>query len=238
MAGNPDITIILTRPKAQSDAYARQLKAEFGDAIKVIIAPLLAIRQVAAEFDPDNISYLLFTSLNAVESYAAQFERRDIPCLCVGNRTAETARSHGLLAESADGAADDLLRLVKNRMLGKSGHLHYMRGRQVASDLASILREAGYTIHQSIVYEQIRISLPNQTKSIFATGKRILVPLFSPMTARRFMAETTGLAMPNATAIAISDNAARLLEPSQFSSVRVARQPTAESITKEIAAII
>ncbi|MCA8869537.1 MAG: uroporphyrinogen-III synthase [Rhodobacteraceae bacterium] len=238
MAGNPDITIILTRPKAQADVYARQLKAEFGDAIEVIIAPLLTIRQVAAEFEPGNVSYLMFTSINAVESFAAQFERRDIPCLCVGNRTAETARSHGLLAESADGAADDLLRLAKSRMSGKSGHLHYMRGRQVASDLTTILSQSGFTIHQSIVYEQVGISLSDQTKSALTGDKRIFVPLFSPLTARRLMTETTGLVMPNATAIAISDNAAKLLEPSRFSSVRVARQPTAESITEEIAAII
>jgi uroporphyrinogen-III synthase len=237
MSGNPGTQILLTRAPAQADAYAATLTATFGDRLRLIRSPLLRITDVPGLVDLDGIHTLLFTSVNGVEAFAARTARRDLPALCVGEKSAEAALVAGLSARAADGTAEGLLRLALGEGLGKTGDFLYLRGRHTARDLAEKLVAGGCPAREQVVYDQQAVPLSDDARDALAGGP-VLVPLFSPRTARLFAAGAAGIDLDRATALCISDNVAVAIAKAGFGRVIVANDPTAESLTREIAAII
>jgi len=112
MAGNPDPILLLTRPLAQSLAYAEDLRAKYGRGLTVLISPLTQIVPLNAPLDLGGITGLIFTSQNGAQAFAARVAARDLPAFCVGERTAECARALGFTAMSADGSVQDLAGLI------------------------------------------------------------------------------------------------------------------------------
>lgn len=234
MASNPGIPILLTRAKAQSASYASELQAKFADRLRIVAAPLLEIVPVAGVPDLDGVHQILFTSVNGVAEYAARTERRDIPCLCVGGKTAETARAIGLRAEAAEGTAEDLLQLALKHPPPHGQHFLYLRGRHRASALAEKLTELGHATRDQIVYDQRRLPLAASARALF-DGRPLLVPLFSPRTARLFAEQAADLDLSGAHVICLSNNVATALGGLVFRSMRIVDEPAADAVTREIA---
>ena len=237
MAGNPGIHILLTRPSAQSTAFGDQLQHRFGARIQVVLAPLLQITPVSTALDLQGIAMLLFTSVNGVTGFAALSDRRDIPCLCVGQKTADVARAVGLTAVSAGGSADDLLQLALTQT-DLDGAFLYLRGRHAARDLVGDLAAAGKCARAAVVYDQKALPLTDAARTLLDGKARVLLPLMSPRSARLFASAADGLDLRNTVAIAISEGAAKPLQGLSLAAIRIAARPTAAAVTQEIAATL
>jgi uroporphyrinogen-III synthase len=234
MAHNPAPHILLTRPAEQSAAYKSVLEAEFGTRLTIIVSPLLEIRYLATTLRLEGVAHLLFTSMNGVAAFARLSKRRDIPALCVGARTAKAAQMAGLDARSANGSVDDLIGLAKSC----AGPFLYPRGVHMARDIAAELRAGGQQVDEAIAYDQRPLGLTKQAEAVLTDDAPCLVALFSPRSARLFMDECQALAQHRVIAICISQNVADQLEPAHFETFVVADNPTANAVTREIAAAL
>ncbi|MDQ7080612.1 MAG: uroporphyrinogen-III synthase [Paracoccaceae bacterium] len=238
MAGNPGTYVLVTRPRAQGQAFAARLKARFGESINITQSPLLEIRYLDADLSLQGVGWLLFTSANGVRGFAALSERRDIPALCVGDRTAQMAATLGMTVESAAGTVDDLLELARARAGVSRGAFLYLRGKKVARPLVRMLRDAGLNAREAVVYEQLPRPMTPQARDLFDGARRVVVPLFSPRSANVFMEQVQGLDTSATTVVCISGNVADQLERARFGQVRIASAPNAAAVEREIAAII
>ncbi len=238
MAGNPGTYVLVTRPDEQGQAFAARLKARFGESINVVQSPLLEIRLLKADLSLQGVGWLLFTSANGVRGFAALSERRDIPALCVGDRTAQMAATLGMTVESAAGTVDDLLELARAKAGDSRGAFLYLRGRKVARPLVRMLRDQGLNAREAVVYEQLSRPLTPQARDLFDGARKVVVPLFSPRSAKLFMEQVRRLDTSASRVVCISDNVADQLESARFDLVRIASAPNAAAVEREIAAII
>lgn len=160
-------TILLTRPQEASARFAAQIGGVTG--WPVLIAPLLRIVPVAHDAARlrDAVG-LVFTSENGV---AAAGEGRGRPAICVGPRTAQAARAAGFEATAGPGDAARLMPMLAGLGLG---WLH-PRGAHIAAELPV----PGIT-----VYDQQALPLSAAGRALLRGQAPVVLPLFSPRSAR------------------------------------------------------
>jgi uroporphyrinogen-III synthase len=143
--------LLVTRPEADAARTAEALRAR---GLEVVVAPLLRIEPVNAEFGGP-FDALLMTSANAARAVATHpraGELFSLPCLTVGDRSAEAARAAGFTrVESADGALPDLVRLVTQRHT--NGRLLYLAGEDRAGEFSS----HGVAVETAVVYRAVAV---------------------------------------------------------------------------------
>ena len=149
--------LLVTRPDPDSEETAARLRAHGHDAL---IAPLLRIEPAPdAEIGAGPWSGIIMTSRNAaraIERHPGFAELRRLPIFAVGRRTAAAARSAGFSdVQSADGDADDLVRLIRARQPAVAGRLLYLAGVDRAADVAGELRKAGLSADTVAIYRAI-----------------------------------------------------------------------------------
>lgn len=187
--------ILITRPREDSERFARQLEAKGHG---VLIEPLFTIEpEPDATLDLDNVQALLLTSANGARAFASRSERRDLRVFAVGDATAEVARSLGFAdVESAGGDVDDLARLVRERARPEDGTLLHAAGSVVAGDLAGTLGATGFEVRRAVLYRAEPVAaLSDAAVAALREGKIDVAVFFSPRTARQFMslAEAAGV---------------------------------------------
>jgi uroporphyrinogen-III synthase len=174
---------LLTRPEALGQSFAARLRAELGEAVRIVTSPLLAPRHLKPAMPEGDFAAVLFTSQAGVEA------AKDMPgvprrAFCVGDRTAEVARAAGFDAHSAGGAAADLINAV--RAARPKGRLLYLRGRDTRGDVATTLTAAGHPTVDLVIYEQIEQALSDEARDLLAGTAPVIAPLFSPRSAELF----------------------------------------------------
>lgn len=193
--------------------------------IEPIVVPDLAARLAAAQA-------VLLTSANAAT--ALQGARRDLSVLAVSDATAEAARGLGFSAvESAQGDLAALAALTRRRIEPAAGPLLYLRGADVAGDMAAAL--PGYAIDQAIVYRARPVDqLPTEVARELARGAIDLVLLFSPRSAAGFgtLLQRTALAPRCAKMIlvAFSPAVARAAETLPWAATHVGAHPSRDGL--------
>ena len=166
MPPNPMPALLLTRPGDASRRFAAQV-AHLG--LPVVISPVLRI--VPVEHDAARLAAaqgLVFTSVHAVPAAGAG---RGRPAICVGPATAEAARAAGFGVTEGPGDAERMMLLLTG--LG-AGWLH-PHGRH----LAKVLPVPGM-----MVYDQVPQALSDAAQNLLAGAEPVLLPLFSPRSAR------------------------------------------------------
>ncbi|MDB6452739.1 uroporphyrinogen-III synthase [Falsirhodobacter sp. 20TX0035] len=167
------LPVLLTRPEDGSARFAARLTGH------VVLSPLSEPAFLDAPLPP--AEGLILTSATAV---AALRGARPAPrAWCVGDRTAEAARVAGFDARSAQGDAEALFRLVLDS--GETGPLLHPRGRESRGDLARRLTAAGIPTTAVVVYEMTARPLSAEARTLLKGP--VVVPLFSPASARRFL---------------------------------------------------
>jgi len=148
--------VLLTRPLDESRAVAAMLE---GEEIEALVWPLTRIVPTETELTlPASAGGLLFTSANGVRALAALTERRDLPALCVGQKTAEAARLAGYLnCFSADGDAHALAELARRSGIREFFH---PRGCDAAGDLVDWLAKSGQRVTEAVLYQAQETGLP------------------------------------------------------------------------------
>jgi uroporphyrinogen-III synthase len=163
------------------------------------LAPLLRVEHdPAAELGPAPWRAVLITSPNAARAVAAHHRKAELialPVFAVGRRSAQAAGAAGFSrVESADGDAQDLVRLVAARTA--PGLLLYLAGQDRAADLADGLAARGFTTHTAVVYRAVAVSeFPPAIRAALAAREIDGVLHYSARSAQAFVsaAATAGI---------------------------------------------
>lgn len=183
MARQSQPTILLTRPLAQSERFADQIGG-------AVISPLMRPEFLSPPVPAGEFAAIILTSETGAEAAGrisaagAVLPKR---AFCVGNRTAEAARALGFDAQSAMGAADDLLALIN--AAAPVGRLLLLRGQDSAGDLERRLISAGKEAVSVIVYHQIAQNLNDEAATLLHGSAPVILPIFSPRSAKLMAAE-------------------------------------------------
>lgn len=178
MARQSHPIILLTRPLAQSQRFADQIGG-------ALISPLMRPEFLSPDLPLGDFAAVVLTSETGAEA-AGRISAAGIAlpkrAFCVGNRTAEVARAAGFTASSAAGAADDLL--AHTIAVAPVGRLLLLRGQDSVGDLERRLVLAGIETVSLVVYRQIAQSLTDEAIAVLQDPRPVILPIFSPRSAR------------------------------------------------------
>ena len=230
-------TLLLTRPQAQSEAFAAALEAALPGRFHAVIAPALRIAPVEAAIDLAGAQALLFTSANGVAAFAARSGERGLPAWCVGSMTAEVARVAGFAALSADGDAASLAALALRMARPEAGELVHVRGRHAAGDLTGRLAAAGLPARALEIYRQVPEELDAPTRALLDRGGVEVLTAFSPRSAGLFAraAQAAAWDLGGATLVALSAAAAAAHDRPQLGRRLIAPAPTRAGMIEALA---
>jgi uroporphyrinogen-III synthase len=227
-------TILLTRPAAQSARFAARLTDLLGADVRIVVSPVLDIMP-----DPDaaadalsRAGSVLFTSENAVAACARPAAA--MTAFCVGPRTAEAAQAKGFRTETGPGDALGLTAMMKAR--GSQGHeapLIHLRGAHVSGDIVGWLAEAGLPIEGVVVYDQRARPLSPAAQTLLRSRNAVIVPIFSPRTAR-LLAPELAQARASLRIAAISPAVAAHVPVHSAAGTVIAAEPDADAMLAAI----
>ncbi len=226
-------TLLLTRPRKQSERFAKLCQERLGD-VSTIVSPVFRISQVAERVDLSGFEGVILTSGNgalALESVAAV---DGIRAWCVGDHTAEVARSMGMRAVSAGGDADALVSMLARKH--PEGALLHAHGTNTKGDVVSRLREAGFRAESRIVYEQVPIPLTDAALTRLNGQGPIVLPLFSPRSAQLVGNEVLNAVAPLAI-VALSRSVSEAWTGPAPRRLTIAERPDAPNMLEGIAAL-
>ncbi len=227
----PPSTILLTRPKAQSEAFAGRLAEAIGNTTPILISPILEILELPLGPLVSDPAFLVLTSSHAAKAIEKTRELHGLPAYCVGAATADAARQAGARPVPAGGTAADLIDLIRRDSPASPGL--YLRGRHVSVDVGKALAETGIKIASSVVYDQTAVPLNSDARAALAGTRRIILPVFSARSAR-LLAEQCADAEAEIAVIAISENvAAEWLVARQIA--RISDEPSASGMVRAVA---
>lgn len=174
--------VLVTRPQAEAEVFASALTDRFGGRVRPVVSPLLRPRNLVPDLPDRPYAAVVFTSAQAVE--AARSFRPRLPSLawCVGRRTAQAATAAGFQSRSADGDANTLLKALS--VDPPDGSILYLRGVDTASNLLEKLGEIGIDTDEAVVYLQEPQPLSPDAVALLNQSSNLIIPLFSPRTAR------------------------------------------------------
>ena len=181
---------LLTRPLEQSNAFAETLGG-----IRVLVSPILRIAPLlfdrAAVYRAPRV---IFTSANAVPLAGPGTGRQ---ALCVGPQTADAARQAGFEVHIGTGDAEGVLNILQSGTLGPPANWLHLHGRHRVKKLP---------VPGIALYDQIAVRLSDAAQAALSQSGPVILPLFSPRTARLLSAEV-GSATAPVVSIAISARA-------------------------------
>ncbi len=181
--------VLVTRPQPQAEATRAALEAA---GHSVLVAPVLVVEpDPAAPVDPAGVGAVAFTSRSAVAALAAHPQVSafvGLPAFAVGAATAGAARKAGFAAvESADGAVEDLARLILSRAGTLRGTVLHVAGAERAGDLAALLAAGGVGARTAVLYRtRMAEHLPEAVAAALGAGGVDAVLLYSPRSAAAF----------------------------------------------------
>ena len=194
--------LLLTRPRASSEAFLRDLGERYLASTTPVVAPLQEILSSGppAALGPGEIA--IFTSQHAPLHVTAPSGAK---AYCVGDSTAAAARAAGFKAISASGDASDLRNLVLRQRPDEP--LVYFRGRHISEDIVPALQASGLTVTSHIVYEQRDCPVDQEIWDQIAMFDRVVALVFSPRSATILARQLPDGCLP--LILAISEKTAR-----------------------------
>lgn len=233
-ANPPAIPVLITRPEPQASRFAADLSAACPQA-RPILAPLMQVEFLPVTLPADPFAALVLTSETAAEAAGRLREQAlSLPklALCVGDRTARSARRHGFEAVSAEGAAEDLVALILSRP--DHGRLLWLRGKDHAYDLGAALAKAGRRLLALPAYQQNALPLAPDALAVLNRPGPVILPLFSPRSARLVAAALPPHPAAEIWPVAISPRALAALPAALQSRGSVAEAPDGPAMIRAI----
>lgn len=218
--------LLLTRPEAASRRFAALPGLERAE---IVISPLMEIVPVEGRIPPEQA--LIFSSQNGVAAFLDRAKPMGRLAWCVGSRTAQMAEAAGF---SVLGWAETAAALVdRMQASGQGGPFLHLRGDRVAFPLAESLNQAGIETDQLVIYRQDPLPLTQQAMAVLTGSAVVIVPVFSPQTARILLAQ---IGQPRARLIfvAISDAVARICAAADLGKVVTAASPDAQAMRSAV----
>ena len=226
--------VLLTRPAAQSQRFARSLRHAFLAPLHVMISPLMQPMYMQPERPLPVPGGLIFSSETGVLAYARLATRPVAPAWCVGNRTAQAAKNAGL--EPVLVATDVADLLAQMRALRPLGPFLHVRGRDSTGDVTHALMAAGIPATETILYDQRPMPLAPRALRLLQGPLPVVVPVFSPRSMRLLCAA----APPNALLrfVALSPAVASAISHPSPAQIAVCQRPDAQSMLNAVLSLL
>lgn len=226
--------LLLTRPQAASDRFAAEARTALGADWPVLIAPLMRTIWQGALPEMLNLSDVIFTSETALRGFCRLSARRDMRAWCVGARTTAAAERAGFAVCQGPGDAQGLAALIAKTCAAKQ--LLWPHGKDIARNMDDLLVSVGIETVSAVIYDQQPVPLTAEALTLLSGHMPVLLPLFSPRSARLFQ-KALGAHTVNAPLYLASlgpnvDVAAALLTARHR---RVATRPDAASLLMALA---
>ncbi|MGE3147688.1 MAG: uroporphyrinogen-III synthase [Pseudorhodoplanes sp.] len=221
----------MTRPEPDATRMAAALRARGHE---VLVAPLLSIAFLPADFEPGPWRAVLITSANAVRALATAPQRErlfPLPVFTVGQRTAEAARALGFEdVRSADGDAAMLSRLVQDQLARGGPPILYLAGEDRARDLAGELTALGLPVRLAVIYRaEMARGFPEPARAALAAGGLDGVLHLSRRSAEAYLRCAAAAGVTDHALVpahyCLSDQVAGALIEAGAVRIHVARQP-------------
>jgi uroporphyrinogen-III synthase len=221
--------LLVTRPEPDNERTAAALRAQGHE---VLLAPLLHIAPVPdADLGAGPFAAVLFTSANGVRAIAGHRrcgELKALPVLTVGHTSAIAARAAGFTnVASADGDAQDLLRLAAERFKGSRLPLLYLAGEDRSRELA------GLAVRTVVIYRAAKTErLPPVVRAALEQGRIDAVLHFSRRSVESYLecAEDFAPAALRPVHCCLSERAAGPLRTAGAARIHVAARPDEASL--------
>ncbi len=226
--------VLLTRPQADSERVAAELAQ---DGFETLIWPMMEIRPTVSGIVIDrDTNAIAFTSANAVRIFAELSDQREIPALCVGQRTAAVAKAVGFHdVRCADGTVADLAGLVDQSGFS---HILHPRGRHVAGNLGAMTHRSAIEIDDAVIYDSVPSPEPGPELSVTLLSEKIdVVSAWSPRSAQLLGAALSvhpEIDVRRSMLVAISEKTAKPLMGTGFQQVTIADRPTGSAMLRAI----
>ncbi len=218
--------LLLTRPEPQARRFAAVCTSRAGRKIDVEFAPIMAIRGTGLPVDLDRVAGLILSSENGA-CMIANLAGKSV--YCIGKRTAGAARNKGarIVVEVQD--ADALVAaLIEAKPPGPLLHLH---GTHTRGDIAERLNAGGIETFETVIYDQVALPLPAKAKALIEGERRVILPLFSPRSARLVGRAVDGLGA-NLHVIAMSRAVANAWQAETGGEAEICEYPTGEEMVR------
>jgi uroporphyrinogen-III synthase len=220
--------LLITRPASEGVRTAAALQSQ---GHQTLLAPLLRIEWLAADFGPGPWDGVIMTSANAaraLSNHPCRDELLGLKLFAVGRTTAQAAHACGFRdVISADGDVSNLLDLLTRSPL-HAGRLLYLAGADRSVDLSAASAPAGMHVDTVEVYRAVvETQLPAKVEAAFAAQEIDGVLHFSPRTATAFVTAAASVA-PTALALpqfCLSAAVAKPLQAAGARDLRVAARP-------------
>ncbi|SDD62676.1 uroporphyrinogen-III synthase [Ruegeria marina] len=228
------IHLLMTRPAEASARFTTRLSPEIRASVSVIHSPLLEIEPLDAALDLRKVRGLIFTSSNGVAVASDLTDSRELPCYCVGRATTEAARREGWTATMAGENAETLTAFLL--VARPAAPLLHLRGEHSRGNVAQTLSSGGLVTSERVIYRQKLLPLSSEAASALAGTSPVVLPLFSPRTARQF----ADMALPNAPLfmVALSDAVREPVEKMVNSKVITASRPDADAMREAVEMLV
>ena len=227
-------TILITRPEMAGLKFADQVRARLGCEVSILLSPVMRIEFSENTPDLTYVTALIFTSRNGVTAFCRSTPRREIPCYCVGDATAQHAADEGLNAMSCSGTANDIVtRIIADHETGPCLHI---RGEHGVGDVAKRLSDAGIPTREEVMYRQEPEKLSLAAQTLLQGEEPVVLPLFSPRTAR-LVFSSAQIAAP-LKVVALSENVAANVPDAHAGTVSVAAKPEAQAVLDAVEALV
>ena len=216
--------LIVTRPAAQSERFARDIAALWTRPLTVIQSPLIGIRLLTPNVG--HVDQLVFTSVNGVQ--AAQ--HLNIPpgksAWCVGARTAQAAIDAGFNPLTGPNDANGLVDMILAAQ--PQGLLAHIRGNHARGDISARLNGSGVDCADIVGYDQPALHLTKAAKEAINADIPVIFPLFSPRTSTILNGE--GPFRAQVHVVALSQAVADAVDPALGANITVSRSPDGDAM--------
>jgi len=222
--------LLMTRPIDAAQRFVSTLPVALTTGMQVIYAPLIKVQPLHQCINLDGVSAVIFTSAHGVSAAAGSLDGCDLRAYCLGQRTTLSAQNAGWQAEQCGMTADEL---VTNLLQQKPrGMLLHLRGRHTRGHVAARISAAGLNCREQVIYDQPLLPLTKQALSALSSSTDLVVPLFSPRTARQF----ADLCPMDAAIhlIAMSDAVADPLKSLKYKDLRICSEPEARAMMQHV----
>ncbi|NHB75716.1 uroporphyrinogen-III synthase [Rhodobacter calidifons] len=233
---DPTLPVLLTRPRAQAEAFAARLLSRLGDRIRPLVAPLMAPEFLSPALPDGPFAAVVFTSAHGVEGAV----RLGVPlpklAWCVGRSTAAAAAAAGFRPRSADGDAEALVKAILADP--PKGRILYIHGVDTSGDVDKILNSEGIMTISLQVYLQKALPLSDESARVLQQGGPVILPLFSPRSARLFHAAMPSQLRSDLRIAAISPAVAAASRDIPHAALTIAARPDAEAMLDAVESLL
>lgn len=215
--------LLMTRARAASERFVSELDMQRMERVSVLVSPLLDIVPTGkvAQIDGQGV---IFTSSNGV---ALAPEGAGRGAYCVGERTAQRAKSRGWQVNLIARDAEELIKSLKES--APIEPLLHIAGEHRRGEIAHNLSAAGMSTQVHVAYTQPLLPLSDEAKKALFGEVTVIVPLFSPRVAAQFGAQAVCGA--NVKVLAMSRAVANALVGTTCAGrVQIASGPTGEEM--------